>query len=168
VHHRSRQGQGLEPRDDAEGDLRGLPRRHRQGEAQGSHRPELRDHDRQALGAEVEAEAALHRRAHAERGARLRLRAGRLGARDDAAGRRGSAAAPAAHRATGADRGAPGDHDGSRAWLAASTFQPTGLAPSAWEGVGVAPHVAVPTRWDLFREETDPALAAAVERLQGP
>jgi hypothetical protein len=168
VRDRAREGQGLEAWDEAEGDLGGLQRGHGQGEAQGEHRPRVPEHDGHALGEEVEAEARLQRRAQVERGPRLRLRAGRLGARDDAAGRRRPAAAPASHRAAGADPGAPGDHDGSRAWLAASTFQPTGLAPSAWEGVGVAPHVAVPTRWDLFREETDPALAAAVERLQGP
>jgi C-terminal processing protease CtpA/Prc len=58
--------------------------------------------------------------------------------------------------------------DGSRAWLAAATFQPVGLAAGAWDGVGLAPDVSVPTRWDLFRQETDPALAAAVELLQTP
>ena len=58
--------------------------------------------------------------------------------------------------------------DGSRAWLAAATFQPLGLSPGAWDDLGIAPDVSVPTRWDLFREETDPALAAAVELLQAP
>lgn len=57
---------------------------------------------------------------------------------------------------------------GSRAWLATRTFQPLGLAPGAWDGVGILPDVSVPTRWDLFRPDTDPALAAAVELLQAP
>jgi carboxyl-terminal processing protease len=58
--------------------------------------------------------------------------------------------------------------DGSRAWLATRTFQPVGLAPSAWEGVGVLPDVPKPTRWDLFTEASDPALAEAIRILQGP
>jgi len=55
--------------------------------------------------------------------------------------------------------------DASRAWIATFVFQPVGLAPGAWEGVGVLPSVSVPTRWDLFNEATDPALAKAVELL---
>jgi carboxyl-terminal processing protease len=55
--------------------------------------------------------------------------------------------------------------DASRAWLAAETFAPNGMAPGAWEGVGILPDAEVRTRWDLFTEETDPALAAAVELL---
>ena len=58
--------------------------------------------------------------------------------------------------------------DGSRAWLAARTFEPVGLAPGAWEGVGIVPDVSVPTRWDLFTEATDPAIAEAVELLLAP
>jgi carboxyl-terminal processing protease len=56
--------------------------------------------------------------------------------------------------------------DKSQAWIATFAFQPVGLSPGAWEGVGVQPDELVPTRWDLFTEETDPALARAVEVLQ--
>lgn len=56
--------------------------------------------------------------------------------------------------------------DHSQAWIATYTFEPVGLPAGAWEGVGVVPDDSVPTRWDLFSEETDPALARAVERLQ--
>lgn len=56
--------------------------------------------------------------------------------------------------------------DGSRLWLASATFAPNGLAPGVWEGVGIIPDEAVPTRWDLFAEGTDPALAAAVDALR--
>ena len=55
--------------------------------------------------------------------------------------------------------------DGSRAWIASDTFQPVGLANGVWEQTGILPDVAVPTRWDLFTEATDPALAKAVELL---
>ena len=58
--------------------------------------------------------------------------------------------------------------DGSMLWIAQESFQPLGLAPGVWEGVGILPDVPVPTRWDLFTEETDPALAAAVDRLLAP
>jgi len=57
--------------------------------------------------------------------------------------------------------------DGSRAWLATFAFEPLGGQPGAWEGVGVIPDFRVPTRWDLFTEATDPALAKAVDLLQG-
>jgi carboxyl-terminal processing protease len=56
--------------------------------------------------------------------------------------------------------------DKSQAWIATFAFQPIGLLPGAWEGVGIQPDESVPTRWDLFTEETDPALARAVEVLQ--
>jgi C-terminal processing protease CtpA/Prc len=56
--------------------------------------------------------------------------------------------------------------DGSRAWIASEAFAPAGLEAGAWEGDGVSPDVSAPTRWDLFTEATDPALARAVEELQ--
>jgi C-terminal peptidase prc len=56
--------------------------------------------------------------------------------------------------------------DGSRAWIAHYTFEPVGLPAGVWEGVGILPDDEVRTRWDLFTEETDPALARAVELLQ--
>ncbi len=55
--------------------------------------------------------------------------------------------------------------DGWRAWIAAAAFAPTGEALGIWEGTGIVPDVLVPTRWDLFTEATDPALAAAVDLL---
>jgi C-terminal peptidase prc len=55
--------------------------------------------------------------------------------------------------------------DGARLWLAEKTFQPLGLEPGAWEGKGIIPDVSAPTRWDLFTEATDPALARAVQLL---
>jgi carboxyl-terminal processing protease len=56
--------------------------------------------------------------------------------------------------------------DGSRAWLASETYEPRGLANGAWEGKGIVPDVSVPTRWELFTEANDPALAKAVELLK--
>jgi hypothetical protein len=50
-------------------------------------------------------------------------------------------------------------------WLATRTFAPVGLEAGVWEGDGVVPDVSLPTRWDLFTEATDPALARAVELL---
>jgi C-terminal processing protease CtpA/Prc len=58
--------------------------------------------------------------------------------------------------------------DESRAWIAAETFAPNGLAPGVWEGIGILPDLELRTRWDLFTEETDPALAAAVDLLLEP
>lgn len=55
--------------------------------------------------------------------------------------------------------------DGSRAWIASATFEPLGQANGVWEDTGIIPDVSVPTRWDLFTEATDPALAKAVELL---
>jgi C-terminal peptidase prc len=55
--------------------------------------------------------------------------------------------------------------DGSRAWVAHDTFQPLGLPSGIWEDSGIVPDARVPTRWDLFTEADDPALAVAVELL---
>ena len=55
--------------------------------------------------------------------------------------------------------------DGSRAWIASETFQPLNQPNGIWEQTGIEPDVSVPTRWDLFTEATDPALAVAVELL---
>ena len=59
-----------------------------------------------------------------------------------------------------------GFEDGSRAWLSISTFTPRGMKNGAWEGEGIAPDVFLPTRWDLYTEATDPAIAKAVELLK--
>jgi C-terminal processing protease CtpA/Prc len=58
--------------------------------------------------------------------------------------------------------------DSSRVWLAHETFQPVDLPNGIWEKTGIVPDVLVPTRWDLFSEATDPALAKAVELLSQP
>ncbi len=56
--------------------------------------------------------------------------------------------------------------DGSRAWIASETFQPRGQTNGIWEETGIIPDVFAPSRWDLFSEASDPALAAAVDLLQ--
>lgn len=56
--------------------------------------------------------------------------------------------------------------DGSRAWIVAQTFQPRGQANGVWHRTGVSPDVDVATRWELFTEANDPAIARAVELLQ--
>ena len=56
--------------------------------------------------------------------------------------------------------------DGSRAWIAHETFQPLNLPSGFWEGHGIEPNTAAPTRWDLFTNATDPALAIAVQLLK--
>jgi carboxyl-terminal processing protease len=55
--------------------------------------------------------------------------------------------------------------DGSRAWIATATFEPTGLPAGIWEGTGIVPDVVVPGKWEEFSEANDPALAAAVRIL---
>jgi len=57
---------------------------------------------------------------------------------------------------------------GSRAWIAHDRFQPLDQPPGIWEDTGIVPDVFAPTRWDLFTEATDPALAVAVELLSQP
>ncbi len=55
--------------------------------------------------------------------------------------------------------------DGSRAWIAHETFEPVDQPNALWEQTGIEADAHAPTRWDLFDEATDPALAAAVEIL---
>ena len=55
--------------------------------------------------------------------------------------------------------------DGSRAWIAAATYEPTGLPAGVWEDTGIIPEVVVSGTWDEFREANDPGLAAAVKIL---
>jgi carboxyl-terminal processing protease len=55
--------------------------------------------------------------------------------------------------------------DGSRAWIASATFEPLGEASGVWEDTGIVPDVLVPSRWDLFTEASDPALAVAIDLL---
>jgi carboxyl-terminal processing protease len=56
--------------------------------------------------------------------------------------------------------------DGSRVWIASETFAPSDRRPGIWEQTGIVPDMRVPTRWDLFTEVNDPALAKAVEMLR--
>ncbi len=55
--------------------------------------------------------------------------------------------------------------DGSRAWIASATYEPTGLPAGIWEDTGIIPDVTVSGKWDEFRESNDPGLAAAVKIL---
>jgi carboxyl-terminal processing protease len=55
--------------------------------------------------------------------------------------------------------------DGSRAWIARERFVPTGASYGPWEDTGIRPDIVAPTRWDLFTEADDPALAAALKAL---
>jgi carboxyl-terminal processing protease len=57
---------------------------------------------------------------------------------------------------------------GWRLWLAHQTFVPSAADYGPWEETGIIPDIEVPTRWDLFSEANDPALAAAVEVLGQP
>lgn len=55
--------------------------------------------------------------------------------------------------------------DGSRVWLAQSTFQPAGLPAGVWEASGIVPDVTVHGQWHEFTELDDPGLARAIELL---
>ena len=57
--------------------------------------------------------------------------------------------------------------DGSKLWLATETLDATGATYGPWEDTGIIPDLEVSTRWDLFDETNDPALAAAVAILSG-
>lgn len=56
-------------------------------------------------------------------------------------------------------------HDPDRCRLAKETFIPDHARYGPWEDTGIEPDVTVPTRWDLFTEANDPALAAALQAL---
>lgn len=55
--------------------------------------------------------------------------------------------------------------DGSRVWLAQSTFQPVGLPAGAWEESGIVADITVHGQWHEFTEMDDPALARAIAVL---
>ena len=55
--------------------------------------------------------------------------------------------------------------DGSHAWIAAATCEPTGLPAGIWEDTGTIPEIVVLGNWDEFREANDPGLAAAAKLL---
>lgn len=52
--------------------------------------------------------------------------------------------------------------DGSQAWIAHDTFQPLNQPDADWEQSGIIPDQEVPTEWDLFNMEDDPAVEAAL------
>lgn len=52
--------------------------------------------------------------------------------------------------------------DGSRAWIAASTFRPVNDMDVNWEETGIVPDLTVPTLWDEITPTNDPALLAAL------
>jgi len=55
--------------------------------------------------------------------------------------------------------------DGSRIWLAQSTFQPVGLPAGAWEESGIVPDFVENGQWHEFTELDDPGLARAIAVL---
>ncbi|MEK7251816.1 MAG: S41 family peptidase [Actinomycetota bacterium] len=54
---------------------------------------------------------------------------------------------------------------GSRIWLAKERFSPTSDPTADWERDGVVPDIVVPSDWQDFTFDTDPALAPALEAL---
>jgi C-terminal peptidase prc len=53
--------------------------------------------------------------------------------------------------------------DGSRAWIATSTFRPLRNPTQDWEQTGITPNQVVETPWDLVTFESDPAILAALQ-----
>jgi carboxyl-terminal processing protease len=56
--------------------------------------------------------------------------------------------------------------DGSQAWVAQELFVPVRTRYGPWDKTGIHADVSAPTRWDLYDEQNDPGLAAAVSALQ--
>jgi C-terminal peptidase prc len=57
--------------------------------------------------------------------------------------------------------------DGSRAWIAHDTFRPNNASEQDWEKTGIVPDLAVPVYWDEVTLDTDPAVKAALDYLDG-
>ncbi len=57
--------------------------------------------------------------------------------------------------------------DGSRAWIAHETFRPLNHPNENWEQSGIVPDLSIPVHWDEVTLETDPAIGAALEYLDG-
>ncbi len=55
--------------------------------------------------------------------------------------------------------------DGSRAWIATSTFGPLNNRQANWEDTGIIPDITAPSEWDQVTLETDPAVLAALANL---
>jgi hypothetical protein len=53
--------------------------------------------------------------------------------------------------------------DGSRAWIAREAFLPLNFTNPDWEETGILPNVTIVTQWDEVTQETDPAIAAALD-----
>ncbi|GAB4580018.1 MAG: S41 family peptidase [Anaerolineales bacterium] len=58
--------------------------------------------------------------------------------------------------------------DGSRAWIAHDSFRPLNHPDQDWEETGIIPDLFLPVLWEEVTFETDPAIQAAVEYLDGP
>ncbi|MFM8321945.1 MAG: S41 family peptidase [Chloroflexota bacterium] len=52
--------------------------------------------------------------------------------------------------------------DGSRAWIAASTFRPVNQPDANWETTGIVPDLQAPADWTSVTLEDDPAILAAL------
>lgn len=57
--------------------------------------------------------------------------------------------------------------DGSRAWIAHESFRPRNHPDQDWEKTGIIPDREVISNWDEVSLETDPAIQAALEYLEG-
>jgi carboxyl-terminal processing protease len=57
--------------------------------------------------------------------------------------------------------------DGSRAWIAHETFRPSQHPKEDWEQTGIVPDLEAPSNWDEVTTDTDPAIRAALEYLDG-
>jgi C-terminal processing protease CtpA/Prc len=56
--------------------------------------------------------------------------------------------------------------DGSRAWIAHTSFRPISKPDLTWEGRGIIPDLLAPADWDLYTLDSDPAIQAAQQHLQ--
>lgn len=55
--------------------------------------------------------------------------------------------------------------DGSRAWIAASSFRPLNNPDQNWEQTGIIPDQMAPSNWEEVTLETDPAVLAALQHF---
>ncbi len=58
--------------------------------------------------------------------------------------------------------------DGSRAWIAQETFRPRKNPRQDWERTGILPDLFMPSDWDEFKIEEDPAISAALRFFDKP
>ena len=57
--------------------------------------------------------------------------------------------------------------DGSRAWIAYTSFRPLNKLHMNWEGIGIVPDQVISSAWDDHPFESDPAVEAAIFYLSG-